>query len=270
MRLFDAHCHLQFQAFDEERDAILTHARDEGVTGVIVAGYDDQRRALVASLAQRPGVFGAAGIHPWALANKDAVWVDEQLAALHDALTREDAPWCAIGECGLDYYKAEDDAQRAVQQRALRGQLAMAQEFELPVVLHAVRCHDDLLDILDEYDLPRGGQMHAYAGPPSYVPHFVDRGMLLSFGPPLTWDGYKKVTRAFERVIAHDDTMWALETDAPDRPIAGCDDGRGAPAHIAAVARAAADILGEEVERVAGRAHDNVRRHFGLGNDALT
>lgn len=268
--MFDAHCHLDFAQFDEDRQAILTHAAEQGVRGLLIAGYDSERRALAAELAKTPGVFAAAGLHPWAVRDlcEDEERLEREMLALEHALSNSTSgAFCALGECGLDYFviDASDTAARSFQERAFLMQLDIARAQNLPVIIHAVRCHDRLARLLTEHPHPPGGQLHGYSGPVGMVSRFIELGWALSFGTPLTWDGYQKNKKALCRAWECAPQMVTLETDAPDRPVKSVGRaGRGEPSHMRAVVDAASVELGVDADELAARCEENARRIFGL------
>lgn len=273
--MFDAHCHLDFAQFDEDRDAVLAGAIEQGVRGLLIAGYDQARRSLAAELTQISGVFAAAGLHPWAVRDlgDDEALLEQEMLALEKALaTHHAGAFCALGECGLDYYilsESETEA-RSFQERAFLMQLEIARDLGLPVIIHAVRCHDRLMRLLSEHPHPPGGQLHGYGGPAGMVQRFIEMGWVLSFGTPLTWDGYQKNKKAFRRAWECAPEMVTLETDAPDRPASPVARGeRGEPSHLRLVLEAASRELGADAEEIADQCEANARRLFGLPEDEI-
>lgn len=258
--MIDAHSHLQFEAFDEDRDAVLERARERGVGEVVIAGYDDARRALSRELGGRDGVLACAGIHPWALpAEPDEAWLDEQLERLERALAQ--GGWAAVGECGLDWARAIEEPAREFQRRAFERQLELALEHELALVVHAVRCHEPLRGLLEQRDELPPLHLHGWSGPAHLVGPFLELGATLSFGPPLTWSGHRKIKDSLERVVELDGP-WTLETDAPDRPIEGAE--RGEPAHVVEVAQAAAALLERPVAQIEEATDEAACALFGV------
>ena len=270
--LLDAHCHLNFAAFDGDRDAVLARARTAGVRQLIIAGYDAQRRALAAELAQdNPGIFCCAGLHPWALRGheQDERWLCLQLELLRDALANHPSSWCAVGECGLDHHIATTQEERTFQERAFVEQVRLANAAGLPLVIHAVKCHERLRELLDATPPAHGGIMHGYSGSAAMMPAFLAHGLGLSFGTPLAFKGYEKLKKAFRRILVEAPTKWMLETDAPDRAVPSRGRAqRGEPADVWEVACAAAEVAGMDARELAAHATANARAMFGLPPDA--
>lgn len=258
--MIDAHCHLHFAAFDGDRDEALARAADAGVRGLVVADYDHRLRGALKILGERPGVAVCAGVHPWAVDAMGADAVTRELTLLKEAL---EAPgWAAVGEFGLDFVRAADKDARALQLRACSEQLRMARERELPVVLHAVRCHSTLHDLLRrEGPSPAGGIMHGYSGSARQVPLFLMHGLDISVGGRLA-NNPEKLRAVVQQVPAD---RLHVETDCPDGPVPGDAGGeRSEPADLLAVVRAVAAALGQPPDQLAARCAENTRRLFHL------
>ncbi|RDV39031.1 TatD family deoxyribonuclease [Bradymonadaceae bacterium TMQ3] len=258
--MIDAHCHLHFEAFDDDRDEALARAVMAGVQGLVVADYDHRLRGALQRLGERPGVAVCAGVHPWAVDAMGADVLTRELALLEDVLDEEG--WAAVGEFGLDFVRATDKEARALQLRACSEQLRMARERKLPVVLHAVRCHSTLHDLLRrEGASPAGGIMHGYSGSARQVPLFLMHGLDISVGGRLARNPEK--LRAVVQQVPLE--RMHLETDSPDGPTPGQSaHERSEPADLFEVARAVAAALHQPPERLVARCSENTRRLFRL------
>ena len=279
--MIDAHAHLDFDALRGDLAGVLERAATSRLDAIVCAGYspDDFRRQVEVCTSSRElgfrGVFMAAGLHPWAVAEVDAEEaLDASLALLEAAIddllaTPAQANFlCGLGECGLDYYRVDRQDALAchLQERAFIRQLELADAYHLPAVVHAVRAHQEALTILARHAPSRGVQMHGYSGPVELIGPLAEVWAVFSFGTPLSWKGQKTIKRALRRVVEYDDTLWMLETDAPDRPVARAKDlgVHGQPCHLEEVARAAAEILDWPVEEVEAISHRNAARFFAL------
>ncbi|BDG08503.1 TatD family hydrolase [Anaeromyxobacter paludicola] len=258
--MIDSHCHLDGIAFDADRESVLARARAAGVEALVVPGVAPGGWARAARFAQEhPGVHVAFGIHPQLLPEVPAREDDRMLADLEAALARGGA--VAVGECGLDGADAVGAALER-QVSVLRGQLALARRFRLPVILHLLRAHHALLAVLrEEPPLPAGGVLHSYSAGAEMVPPFAALGLHFGFGGPLTYEGARKPIAALRAVPPG---RLLLETDAPDqtpRPHRG----RGEPAFLAEVLRAAAAALGRTEAEVEAATSAAARGLFRLG-----
>lgn len=257
--MIDTHCHLDRAEFDADRDAALLRARQAGVTDVVVPAIGpDGWAALAAWAAANPGVHFGLGIHPQLLPELDAAGDGARLEALDAALARGGA--VGVGECGLDGPSAEAGAPMERQVEVLRAHLRIARRRALPVMLHCLRAHDALLDLLAEEPLPAGGVLHSYSGSAAQVPAYARHGLHFSFAGPVTYERARKPLEA-ARAVPRDRLL--LETDAPDqtpRPHRG----RNEPALLPRIAGALADALGTPPDALDALTSANARALFRL------
>lgn len=245
---FDAHTHLDFGAFDGDRDDVVARARDAGVQGWCVAGADPEDWDRVARVAADTGGVAALGVHPWWAAELD----DAALARHLDDLGRR-TELCAIGETGLDHVRARTPAARARQLAALEAHVALARRRDLPLVLHCVRA---LPVVLGAVGADARGMVHGWTGSADEARRAVACGLHVSFGARIS--GSERIRQA-ARAVPGDRLL--LETDAPDQPWTG--HRRGEPAHLVHVAEAVADARGEPADLVLQRASERARLLFG-------
>ena len=259
--MIDAHNHLHFDAFDEDRDAVIERAHDAGVTAMVLAGYDASRREIAVRLARRAGIFATAGLHPWALRDLDEDGVEAELSAL-EAL--DWAPFCALGELGLDWAIEVD---HGLQRRVFVRQLTLARERDLPLVVHCVRANDEVAAILEKEGVPgRGGIIHSFWGSQQQAERFVRLGLSLSVGTQLTKGQPTKIVDALTAVGLE---SLLVETDAPSRPPAGHASRRNEPAYLSCVVDALALVLRTSREEVADATARNARKIFDLRDESL-
>ncbi|MCU0496239.1 MAG: TatD family hydrolase [Anaerolineae bacterium] len=212
VELVDTHCHLDFDRFDEDRDAVLANAAGQGVTRVINPGLDLENSRKVVEQAQRyQGVFAAVGFHP----NSTAHFKPDHLAEIRE-LARQPKV-IAIGEIGLDYYwdKSPKDAQIA----AFEAQLTLAAELALPVIIHNREASEDVTAILETWvkTLPeslrsRPGVMHSFSANMAIAERILAIGFYLGFTGPITYKNAEE-TRRIAAQVPIDRLL--VETDAP-------------------------------------------------------
>ncbi|MBR2979056.1 MAG: TatD family hydrolase [Myxococcaceae bacterium] len=210
--MFDAHCHLQLPAFDADRAAVFERSLRAGVDAFCVCsvGPDDWQRTL--DLAGRPGVFIGVGIHPIALVDLDERDDQAHLDRLEQLVASHRHHLHALGECGLDARIADRVPLRR-QRTFVAAQIAIAAHCRLPIVLHCVRAHDALLDLIAA--IPHAwGLLHAFSGSLEQARAFLKRDLFFSFGGALTLPSHKRRTLA--RGLPGDRIL--VETDAPDGP----------------------------------------------------
>jgi len=206
----DTHCHLDADAFDADREAVLERARAAGVSMIVIPAVEAAAFPTVAQLAHRHGYAYALGIHPLytpQAAEGDIERLREALAA-----ARDDPRLVAVGEIGLDYSVEGLDRQR--QEWFYAQQLKLAREFRLPVILHVRRSADGLLKYLNRHEVI-GGIAHAFNGSEDQALRLIARGLKLGYGGAMTYDGSLRIRQLAATLP---DDAWVLETDAPDIP----------------------------------------------------
>ena len=204
----DTHCHLDAAEFDADRDAVVERARAAGVAQIVVPAVDAGNFARVRDLAHRYRLSYALGIHPMCTDRS----TESDLQVLRAALEqhRDDPRLVAVGEIGLDHFIAGLDRER--QARFFAAQLALAAEFDLPVLLHVRRAVDSVLRQLRLRPVP-GGIAHAFNGSEQQAKAFVALGFRLGFGGAVTFDRALKIRRVGAAVPI--DAI-VMETDSPD------------------------------------------------------
>lgn len=258
--LIDSHCHFDAAVFDGKRDALYAQAQALGVRSIIVPAVEVANFELVAKLAQQySGVVYTLGIHPMYIEQSE----EGDLSLLREAVVEAiaDPRFVGIGEIGLDFFVesiAEGEA-RAKQEHYFNEQLKLAQEFELPVILHVRRSQDIILKYLRRYPKLRG-IAHAFNGSQQQAEQFIALGYLLGFGGAMTFARARQIRAHAARYdIAH----YALETDAPDIPPSWLDSGEAnTPAEVARMAEVFAELRGVDVATVHKQTGENVLHTF--------
>jgi TatD DNase family protein len=243
--LADTHCHLDLSQFDGDRAAVIARAQAAGVQYVVNPGIHlaSCRRALALAEEQH-GVYAAVGVHP---NEGDCAMFDDRTAeALQEMAARPKV--VAIGEIGLDYYWQRVPPEQ--QKLALRRQLALAADLDLPVILHSRQSNADLLWELAQLgpmirkkrgDCAILGIWHAFSGDAADAATAYELGFLLGLGGPVTFQNARSLR---ELVPDLRSDRLVLETDAPyltPHPHRGR---RNEPAYLPLVADALAELYG--------------------------
>jgi len=240
MELFDTHCHLDVREFSADRDAVLARARDAGVRWQVIPAVDAAGWTNLVSLCHREeGLYPALGLHP--------IYIDQHRDKHIDELrtwVKRERP-VAIGEIGLDFFIKETDRER--QQGIFEAQLAVAEEFQLPVLLHVRKAHDQVLQTLKYFKLP-GGIAHAFNGSLPQAEQYLSLGFKFGFGGMLTFERSNKLRRLVRELPLE---SLVLETDAPDMPPASHQGHRNSPEYLPEVAMSMAELRQMPVEDVA-------------------
>jgi len=253
MELFDTHCHLDVEAFDADRPAVLARARAAGVGTLIVPGILAQTwDGLWDCCAGDPGLYPALGMHPVYIDCHDGDGVRRL-----EAWLAERRP-VAIGEIGLDFYVAGLDRER--QQRLFEAQLGIARAAGLPVILHVRKAHDAVLATLERVRV-RGGICHAFNGSLPQADRYLELGFRLGFGGMLTYERSRRL-RALARALPLEALV--LETDAPDMTVAQHHGQRNSPEYLPYCLDALAAVRGEPAQHVATVTTATARAVFDL------
>ena len=259
--MIDTHCHLNFDAYDEDRDQVIDRATEAGVLRVINPGVDlASSQAGIALAAQHEGVYAAVGIHP----NSTADFSPSDVDAL--ARLASEAKVVAIGEIGLDYYR--DRSPKDIQTAAFKAQLALAQQLELPVIIHNREASDDVMDILEAWaaSLPpslkdRPGVLHSFSASAEVAARALEAGFYLGFTGPITFknaDALRDVAREvpLDRIL--------VETDGPFLTPVPMRGKRNEPAYIPHIVDRLAALRQMPTPDMARITTDNAQRLFRL------
>lgn len=263
--LIDTHCHLDFRAFDPDRSETVRRAKEAGVQMILNPSIDlENSMAIVEQVANEPGLYAAIGVHP----NSSTTWTSETAARLRQLAA--DPKVVAIGEIGLDYH--HQDAPADVQKKALTAQLELAQELELPVIVHNRQSSEDVLAILLEWqaglvraDSPladRPGVLHSYSGDQAMAEKAIAAGYFIGFTGPLTFKNAPDL-QALAKELPLEKIL--VETDSPfltPHPYRGQ---RNEPARVVLVAEKLAEIKELSFDEVAATTTANAQRLFRFG-----
>ncbi len=251
--LIDSHSHLDASEFDPDRAQVLARARAAGVTRQIVpavgaAGWEKLRDLC----ATEPGLYPAYGLHPMFLAEHRP----EHLPLLREWIERERP--VAVGECGLDFFVEGLDAEQ--QSLYFDGQLRLARDFELPVIVHARRAVDAVIAAIRRFG-PLRGVVHSFPGSADQAKRLYELGFLVGLGGPVTYERANRL-RTLAATLPIDCLL--LETDAPDQPDSGHRGQRNEPARLTTVRDTIAALRGVEPDVLARATTANAERLFGL------
>ena len=253
MQLIDSHCHFDDSRFDSDRDAAFRRATDQGVQAQIIPAIKMEWWPRVKMVCNRyPGLYPAYGLHPMFMQDHkpDHVRLLEQWLS-------EERP-VAVGECGLDFYISNPD--KAGQLRLFEQQLELARQYELPVVIHARKSVQQVIETLRRYP-GLSGMLHSYSGSLQQAEKLVEMGFLLSFGGPATYPGSTRLRKMISQLPT--DAI-LLETDSPDQPDCDHRHERNEPSYLEKILAAVSALLQEPPETIAEATTKNARRLFGI------
>ena len=253
---FDTHAHYDDEAFEEDREPLLSRLNGEGIDYIIDPGCDLKSSQAALALAEHfPFVYAAVGFHPEELEK----YCEIDFQQIEKLATH---PKCvAIGEIGLDYYW---DASHKTEQKALfRRQIDLALALDKPVIIHDREAHGDCLEIVRDYPGLRG-VFHCYSGSTEMAEELLKLGWYLGFDGPVT---YKNARKALEVLEFCPLERLLVETDSPylsPVPMRGKRNDSGNLPHIV---EKIAEIKGLSHEAVAAATLANGCRLFGIGEE---
>ena len=239
--LFDTHVHLNDKKYEEDLVDVINRAQHDGVSKMLVVGYDARTNRVAIELAEKYDfIYAAVGWHP-----VDAIYLtDELFAELEEQVKHPRV--VAIGECGLDYHW--DTSPHNVQKEVFIRQIKLAQSIKKPLIIHTRESIADTLEILKEQDAKVvGGVMHCYSGSVETAYEFIKLNFKISLAGPVTFTNGRKPQSVAKNIPLEE---LLIETDAPyltPHPHRGK---RNEPAYVSLVAKKIAEIKEVSYEEV--------------------
>ena len=254
---FDSHCHVDEEAFDEDREEVLSRMKANCVTRCAVIGSDmETSRRAAAFAAAHSGVVAAGGFHPHEASRFRESNLDELREMYQKGRIR------AIGEIGLDFFY--DHSPRDVQREVCIRQMELAWELKAPVAYHIRDAHQEMLEIMKGMKARlTGGIIHCFSGSAEIAKEYLKLGYYISFAGPLT---FKKAPRLQEAVKLVPKDRLLIETDSPymaPEPVRGR---RNEPANVRYVGLKMAELRGEKPEEVAAFTTENAMQVYGINS----
>ena len=271
----DSHAHVQFSAYDQDRREVISRAHEADVQMVNVGTQYSTSEAGITLARENPGeMWATVGFHPghtdsdshhdpWEISEKQQEQFD-YATFLELARSPEVV---AIGECGLDYYRADRgqgiaDRVRDQQIKIFQQQIELAKEVRKPLVIHCRKAFSDLIEILNsELRILHSpaGVVHFFSGSLDEARQLIDLGFSLGFGGVITF------ARDYDEVVKNIplDRM-LLETDAPYVAPVPYRGKRNEPAYIIETTKKIAELRTETLEKVAEATTENAKKLLGI------
>lgn len=252
--LFDTHAHFDDERFDADRDAMLEQMKDFGVTNItnIASSMASSRRSV--ELAEKYDfVYASVGVHPSETENLTETDMEELRRLAQHPKVR------AIGEIGLDYHYP-DDVAPDIQKKWFIRQLDLAQELNMPVIIHDRDSKGDSLEILKKMKISNG-VVHCFSGSAETAREIIKLGMMISFTGVLT---FKNARRAIEACAAVPTDRLMIETDCPYMAPEPHRGERNHSGYVRYVAEKMAEIKGISYEEMVDITNRNAKRFFGI------
>lgn len=252
--LVDSHVHLNDEAFANDFAKAIAEAKENGVTMMLIPGWDLASSRLARDIAREfDGIYFAAGIQP---ENITPSWKDDLLEI--EALAA-DEKCLAIGECGLDYHWDNKDETKLSQKQCFIAQIELANRLGLPLSIHARDASQDTYEILREHAPSSSAVLHCYSGSPEMLRQFAKLGLYFGFDGPIT---FKNAVSPKECVKECPIDRLLLETDSPYMTPVPFRGKRNQPKYIPLIAEAVSGLKDLPLRVVAEKTSDNFIRLF--------
>jgi TatD DNase family protein len=250
-KIFDSHCHLQDKKLKRETEKVIQRAVEYGVENILVPGWDlgSSREAVVVA-NKFENVYAACGVHP-----HDSRYYDENVEEAILKLT-ENEKVVSLGEIGLDYYR--DLSPRNIQKEVFKKQLKIAEEKNIPVIIHTRESIEDTINIISDFNCK--GVFHAFDYSQNYAAKLIEMGFFIGIGGVVT---YRK-SKIYDSIKDIPLDYILVETDAPyltPYPYRGK---RNEPAYTRCVVKRIAEVKSKTFAEVAEITYNNTKALFGI------
>lgn len=250
--IFDTHAHYNDESFDTDRDSILSHLPEKGVSHIINCGTTVGTSEDCMHIAEKyPFAYFTAGIHPEDCTDVPVSDIEKLKAFFkHEKCV-------AVGEIGLDYHYGADTREK--QLVFFEAQLRIASEYGLPVIIHDREAHADTLELIKKYRPT--GVMHCFSGSAETAREAVKLGMYIGFGGAVT---FKNARKPLEVVSSIPEDRILLETDCPYMAPVPFRGKRNDSSLIPYAAEVIAAARGTTAQHIIDTANFNARRLFSI------
>lgn len=251
--MIDTHSHIDFEEYGTNFKEFIEELKTEEIENVIIPGVNTSGFERIIKLCnENEMLYGAIGIHPTEF--NDFKEGTEKL--IYECLNCNKIK--AIGEIGLDYYYGKDDKEE--QKKILRKQLKIAEETQLPVIIHDRESHEDIFEILAEYKLKKV-IMHCFSGDSEFAEKCCERGYYIGIGGVVTFKNAIKLKEAV-RITPIENIV--LETDAPYLTPVPFRGKVNSPKYLKYIAEEIAKIKEINIEEVKKITSENAKRIFNI------
>jgi TatD DNase family protein len=259
MKLIDTHAHLQFKAYDPDRDAVVGRNLKKLVAINNVGADLDSSKGAVKLVEKFDRLYASVGIHPHHA--EKYYGTDDYLATL-DGLAKQPKV-VAIGEIGLDLhqYKEAPSPDLKKQSEIFHKQVALASRCNKPVILHCRDAYDELFDQVGRYKRKITGVVHCFMGSWEQAKEFLNLGLYISFTGNVTYKGNDYIREIAGKVP---DDRIMVETDAPYLSPQECRGKRNEPIYVKMVAAQIAACRNLSLEETAATTTQNAKSLFKI------
>lgn len=254
----DSHCHLDFPCFNHDLDTLFDELQKCHINKVVIPATQASSWLNIQKIASKyASAFYALGIHPHFLAS----FKTQDLLTLSSLLKTRDDKCIALGEIGLDKFAPIDLQQ---QEWVFIEQLKIAQQLQLPIILHCVKMQGRVLAILKQQKFKYGGVYHAFSGSLEIANEFIQLGFKLGVGGVITYPNSTKTRTTFSQLPLE---SLLLETDAPDMALYQQQSVNNTPLNVLAIFECLATLRHESKTQLATQLYNNLHKIFSLSDD---
>jgi len=248
--LIDTHSHLNFKAFNKDRDEVIKRGLENNVWQINASStFDTSKLAIEIAEKYPKGVYASVGLHPIHVKDEEYVGIRYRHLAQSDKVV-------AIGETGLDYMYPEKEKQKQV----FLQHLELARELDLPVILHCRKAHNEMLEILKSKSAEGGprGVIHCFTGNWTQAKQYLDLGLYLGFNGIIFKHNVDEIIKKapLNRML--------IETDCPYLTPPQAKTERNEPIFVKYVAERVAELRGTSFEEIAEATTQNAKTLFNL------
>ena len=252
-QLIDSHCHLDFEIFDNDRPQIMQRAKDNNICDIVIPGTEKKHWHRINQLcAEHKNLHACYGLHPY--------WVnhhkEQHIRQLEKYLSANNP--VALGECGLDFRPQQAD--KKIQLNFFEAQLAIAESFRLPVVIHSVKAGEAVIQTIKKFK-QLAGMIHSYSGSIEQAKQLIDLNFFISISGSVTYNNTKKIKAVVKEIPL---TSLLLETDAPDQPDQKNSGKRNEPAYLINTLDVISALRDEQREIIAKQTTSNAKTLFNI------
>ncbi len=283
--IFETHAHIEDHKFDEDRETVLQMIHESGISTLVNVGSTiETSKKSIALANSHDWIYASVGVHPEEMddmkaygpkhidtdANGDDVTDAITGISVEDVIESEgirtlrelaaNPKVVAIGEFGLDYYWIKDSAERELQKKWFRAQLALAKELSLPVIIHSREAAADTMEIMKEAAAEGiSGVIHCYSYSAEQAKEYVKMGYFIGIGGAVTFKNSKKLQAVTEQVPL---SSIVLETDSPYMAPVPNRGKRNDSSNLIYVAQKIAEIKGVTYDEVVRVTEENAKRLY--------
>ena len=258
MKLFDSHCHLDDEKFNEDREELIPKLHEEGVDKLVSAGYSLEGSKNAIELAKKYDfIYATIGISPNDITDTEDE-LKKQLKELKE-LYKTSKKIVAVGEIGLDYHWNTDN--KELQKEAFIEQIKLANELNLPIQIHTRDAVMDTIEILKNNKVNKNGIFHCCPFNRELVKEALKLNFYISFAGPTTFKNSKNAPEIINMVP---EDRFLVETDSPylsPEPFRGR---RNDPRNVQYIIKKIAEVKGKTFEEIQNMAYANAQRIFNI------